>query len=217
MAFNFEAVDEPELARCLHDDELSAVQQKIIAGALKLQDAQRRGLRAIFFDIDGVLHPTGIAFEDEAGGIFCDPPDQRFIWAGILAELLEPHPDVVLVCHSTWRHRLDLWSLRAILPTELAERLIGVTDLYVGREESIHAFVAQHGIPQDGYVIIDDERGAFAVDTQQLVHVNGHTGISTLKAKAAIAAALAQLRAPEGGWIEQAADFLNRVRDSSKE
>jgi hypothetical protein len=83
--------------------------------------------------------------------------------------------------------------LRAILPSELAERLIGVTDLYVGGEESIQAYVAQHGIAPDAYVIIDDERGAFAAGTPQLVHVSSRTGIATPRARAAIAAALEKL------------------------
>jgi len=196
LAFNFEATDEVELAGSALDEKVSDHQQTVIAGALKLQEAGRHGLRAVFFDIDGVLHPTGIAYEDEAGGIYCDPEDQRFIWAAVLVELLEPHPDVVLVCHSTWRHRLSLRSLRAILPSELAERLIGVTDLYVGREESIQAYVAQHGIAADAYVIIDDERGAFPASMPQLVYVNSRTGISTPKARAAIAAALEKL----GDW-----------------
>ncbi|MBK4737322.1 HAD domain-containing protein [Noviherbaspirillum pedocola] len=194
LAFDFEATDESEITGSTLDEEASADQQKVIAGALKSEEATRCGLRALFFDIDGVLHPTGIAYEDEAGGIYCDPDDQRFIWAAILAELLEPHPDVVLVCHSTWRHRLGFRGLRAILPPELAERLIGVTDLYVGREESIQAYVAQHGIAADAYVIIDNERGAFTAGTSQLVHVNSSTGISTPKARAAIATALERLR-----------------------
>jgi hypothetical protein len=196
LAFNFEATDEFEITGSALDEKVSDDQQTGIAGALKLQETGRRGLRAVFFDIDGVLHPTGIAYEDEAGGIYCDPEDQRFIWAAVLVELLEPHPDVVLVCHSTWRHRLSLRSLRAILPSELAERLIGVTDLYVGSEESIQAYVAQHGIAADAYVIIDDERGAFSAGMPQLVHVNSRTGISTPKARAAIAAALEKL----GDW-----------------
>lgn len=193
LAFDFEATDEPERAGSALNEEVSGDQQNVIAGTLKLQEAGQRGLRILFFDIDGVLHPTGIAYEDEAGGIYCEPADQRFIWATVLAELLEPYPDVVLVCHSTWRHRLDLRGLRAILPTELAERVIGMTDLYVDREDSIQAYVAQHGIAADAYVIIDGERGAFSAGTSQLVHVESRTGISTPRAKVAIAAALEKL------------------------
>ncbi|MBV0881591.1 hypothetical protein KTQ42_20125 [Noviherbaspirillum sp. L7-7A] len=196
LAFNFEATDEIELAGSALDEKVSDYQQTVIASGLKLQEAGRRGLRAVFFGIDGVLHPTGIAYEDEAGGIYCDPEDQRFIWAAVLVELLEPHLDVVLVCHSTWRHRLSLRSLRAILPSKLAERLIGVTDPSVGREESIQAYVAQHDIAVDAYVIIDDERSAFPAGMPQLVHVNSRTGISTPKAKLAIASALEKL----GDW-----------------
>ena len=94
LAFNFEATDEFEPAGSALDAKVSDDQQTVIAGSLELQETGRRGLRAVFFDIDGVLHPTGIAYEDEAGGIYCDPEDQRFIWAAILAELLEPHPSL---------------------------------------------------------------------------------------------------------------------------
>lgn len=192
LAFNFEATDEFEFASSALDEKVSDDQQTVIASGLKLQEAERRGLRAVFFGINGVLHPTGIAYEDEAG-IYCDPEDQRVIWAAVLVELLEPHTDVVLVCHSTWRHRFSFRSLRAILPSELAERLVGVTDLDVGREESIQAYVVQHGIAADAYVIIDDERSAFPTGMPQLIHVNSRTGISTPRARSAIAAALEKL------------------------
>lgn len=175
--------------------------------------------RALFFDIDGVLHPTGIAFEDDAGGsIYCDPPEQRFMWATILEELLEPHPDVLLVCHSSWRHRFDLDALRAILPPRLAARLVGMTELYVGREQSILDYVEHHGIAPDAYMILDDEKNAFAAGAPQLVHVNSSSGVSAPKARAAIAAALDRLCAPTettDEWLKTAVQNLNRLPRSS--
>jgi hypothetical protein len=70
--------------------------------------------KVLFFDIDGVLHPLGISFENGDGVIYCDPPNLRFVWSPILIALLAPHPDVALVCHSTWR---SIYSLGVLAPT----------------------------------------------------------------------------------------------------
>lgn len=149
--------------------------------------------KILFFDIDGVLHPLGIAFENGDGAIYCDPPHLRFVWAPILMTLLAQRPDVFLVCHSTWRRNYTLPALGAMLPSDLAARLIGLTDPNLDRLPSIQAYVEDHRIAHDCYVIIDDDPAAFPVAPEQLVLVSSRTGISAEVAQAALRSALARL------------------------
>ena len=67
--------------------------------------------RVLFLDFDGVLHPTSDDFDGE------DQPiaTSLFGWLPLLASALEPHPDVAVVVHSTWRYNHDPDELQALL------------------------------------------------------------------------------------------------------
>ncbi|MFG6463720.1 HAD domain-containing protein [Roseateles sp. DXS20W] len=63
-------------------------------------------MRVLFIDIDGVFHPAGDGSQDTG---------PRFIWLPLLAEVLAPHPDVVIAVHSTWRYDHTLDELQELL------------------------------------------------------------------------------------------------------
>lgn len=66
----------------------------------------------IFVDIDGVFH---------------DGDTPPYCWAPSLWEVIAPH-DVALVVHSSWRHVKSLDSIRRAFPSEMRQRIVGVTE-----------------------------------------------------------------------------------------
>ena len=78
--------------------------------------------KILFYDIDGCLHPQGVATEIDCE-IYRGVGDGLFVWAPILAELIAPYPDLKLVCHSTWRNLYTIEQLVSKhLPLALASR-----------------------------------------------------------------------------------------------
>lgn len=108
-----------------------------------------------FIDIDGVFHRQGDSRYDNH--ISKVVGDGLFRWWPQLREVLDEHPDVEVVVHSSWRQiypSLD-W-LRPELPPDLAARVVAVTDVNVySRHESIEAYLRVH--PEvSAYVVLDD-------------------------------------------------------------
>lgn len=132
---------------------LAAPKRPLPTPARNLPPRRRRAAlaeqRVLFLDFDGVLHPT----------LAQDARDERietglFGWLPTLAKLLRPHPEVVIVVHSTWRYTHN--------DEELRELLEGISDRVVGstppgpRYESIQAWLSMHRSMTD-YRILDDE------------------------------------------------------------
>lgn len=78
--------------------------------------------RAIFVDVDGVLHPT----VDSAVAGTEAVSTTLFGWLPLLSRLVLPYSDVWLVVHSTWRYTHDIAELRELLGP-LGPRVVGVT------------------------------------------------------------------------------------------
>jgi hypothetical protein len=83
--------------------------------------------------------------------------------------------------------------LQAILPVDLARKVIGMTDADLSRHASIEAYVEDQAITTDHYVIVDDDAAAFPEAPPQLVLVPSRTGISSAAAQAALSTALSHL------------------------
>jgi hypothetical protein len=123
-------------------------------------------MQLISLDYDGVLHP---ARDDPLDG-------HRFICLPTLAELLEPHPDVLLAVHSTWRYTHKPQELGTLMGA-LGERLCGVAPRGP-REESLLWPLQLLGNPAQ-YLVLDDSEGEFAqIRPPTLVICDGATGIS---------------------------------------
>lgn len=80
-------------------------------------------------------------------------------------------------CHSHWRTFYTYGELLNELPSNLAQRTLGVTDPAIRRYEGIQLHAKQHGI--EHYVMGDDDLWAFPMKKPaNLTVVPSHTGIS---------------------------------------
>lgn len=114
-------------------------------------------MRVLFIDYDGVLHPLGL--ELMQGASLNGKPRAKaikvdfFCWVPLLAELLEGHPDVFLVVHSSWRESHTHAALGAYL-APLEERYLGAT-VDGDKLASIDTWLTAH--PEvTSYRILDD-------------------------------------------------------------
>lgn len=130
-------------------------------------------MRLIFLDFDGVLHPLD-----------ADLPDiNRFCWLPVLETLLEGHPDVHLVVHSTWRY--------AYTDAELRDLLGPLGPMFVGsaprapREQAVE-MVLQSNKQIQHHLVLDDDLREFSGTALNLLLLDPQHGLSDEKAQAAL-------------------------------
>ena len=80
----------------------------------------------LFVDYDGTLH-RGHAALDQNGDVLLDSGHPLFEFAPLLAEMLEPYPDVQIVLTTSWLDTLPLDQVVSYLPSALARRVVGTT------------------------------------------------------------------------------------------
>ena len=124
--------------------------------------------KTLFLDIDGVLHPN------------FSPPHQAFCLAPKLAEALAGS-NVQIIITSSWRFDRSLAEIHALLPTSLAERVVGTTgEPYEGmyqRWNEICESVQHHGILD--WRVLDDSKFEFpATGCPELIFVDGRRGLA---------------------------------------
>ena len=103
--------------------------------------------RIISLDFDGVLHPTAEGAQRVAV--------THFGWRAILERLLTPHPSIMLVVHSTWRHQYNLAELRLLLGDALGSRVVAAAPAGDDRWLSIQAWLSEQTKALD-LLILDD-------------------------------------------------------------
>lgn len=117
----------------------------------------------LYLDFDGVLHP-GEVYRIRGQIVLQCEGIGLFEWAPLLAEYLEPHPDVRIVLSTSWVRVLSFTGARARLPAALAERVIGATwhsamdqDWWRGlsRYEQISRHAQRHRIAR--WLAVDDD------------------------------------------------------------
>jgi hypothetical protein len=108
--------------------------------------------RVLSLDFDGVLHPTGEGAQRVAV--------THFGWLPHLQRLLGPHPEVMLLVHSTWRHQYDLEELRMLLGDALGPRVVAAAPAGDDRWLAIQAWVSEQAVTPD-LLIVDDAREEF--------------------------------------------------------
>jgi hypothetical protein len=103
--------------------------------------------RFLSLDFDGVLHPTAEGTERVAV--------THFGWLPHLARLLASHPEVMLLVHSTWRHKYNVEELRSLIGDVLGPRVVAAAPAGDDRWLAIQAWVAKQTKGCD-LLILDD-------------------------------------------------------------
>lgn len=87
--------------------------------------------RILFLGYNGCLHPDGVRHVNGEPVLHVDG-HALFEHADLLAELLEPYPDVQIVLTTTWARIYGLEGAKAFLPAALRNRVVGTTYEFAG-------------------------------------------------------------------------------------
>lgn len=122
-------------------------------------------MRLMFLDFDGVVHPadTGLRLAE------------RFCWLPILESLVEGHPDVYIVVHSTWRYEYTDQELRGLLGP-LGQRFVGSAPR-APREQAIETVLLANKLVR-AHIALDDDRREFSGTTVNLLPLDSQRGLS---------------------------------------
>lgn len=85
----------------------------------------QKNTHILFLDFDGVLHPDAVYLTRQGPTLKAE--GSLFMWAPILAQLLDNYPMVSLVLSTSWVRHLGHKRALGYLPRELQERVIGAT------------------------------------------------------------------------------------------
>ncbi|MDM0046798.1 HAD domain-containing protein [Variovorax dokdonensis] len=132
------------------------------------------GMRVVFLDFDGVLHPAGVP----AGSAL------PFEWISELAHLLAEHPHVGVVVHSSWRSVFSPDELREFLRPLGWRPLATVGD--GAKAIAIQNYLREHPEIED-FIILDDDAQEFPAKLgAHLVACASITGVSEQRVKHSI-------------------------------
>jgi hypothetical protein len=123
----------------------------------------------LYLDFDGVLHHENVRVSNRGGPYLQAPPRyQLFQHADMLAELLAPYPELLIVLSTSWAVRYGVATAASRLPEALQDRVIGGTFhskhmresefLELHRGQQVTADVARRQ-PRDWLALDDDEEG----------------------------------------------------------
>jgi hypothetical protein len=134
--------------------------------------------KVLLLDFDGVVH-RGDAYRTRHGIVSSDPSRIRlFEYAEVLAEALEPYPDVEIVLSTTWVKVLGFNRARDALPVRaLRDKVVGATyhtrfydaHLWYGipRGQQVLRYVSRHRLVK--WLALDDRRDGFETARDNLV------------------------------------------------
>lgn len=148
----------------------------------------------LFLDFDGMLHPDAVYFVHGRPELRAD--GELFMWAGVLAEVLDGYPGVRIVLSTSWARELRFNRTRDYLPAGLRSHVIGATwhsamsadtELHpLGREtcwdrvtryQQIRRYVDRARL--DNWIAVDDDADGWAdADRDRLVQTAPMLGLS---------------------------------------
>ena len=166
---------------------------KVLQGAGKL---------VLYLDFDGVLHHENVLWHPKKGPYLCAPSRYTlFQHAELLAELLEPFPDVQIVLSTAWVRSYGCANTAKRLPTALRKRVIGAT--FHSRMDESEFADTPRGLqvwrdvvrrnPQDWLALDDDHEDWPKWCLENYVQTHAHEGISDPPVLAKIRDKLANL------------------------
>ena len=130
-------------------------------------------MKLLFLDFDGVLHPS-------SSGV-----DNLFTKASLLSMTLY-EIDIPIVISSSWRFTHSLKELKEKLPSELSNKVIGITGEPVigkhSRYKEIVNYLSNHKDYKD-WRALDDSYWEFPSRCRELIRCNPNTGLGTKEIK----------------------------------
>jgi hypothetical protein len=135
----------------------------------------------LFLDFDGVLHPTLVEASPGQTEVICTG---LFGWLPHLVSVLQPHPEVGIVVHSTWRYTHDVDELRMLLDV-LGPRVVGTTPRGP-RYDSIQWWLNQNPRYSSHRILDDDAREFPDPLPPELVLCDPRTGVTAPGVQAAL-------------------------------
>jgi len=152
----------------------------------------QKNIRILFLDFDGVLHPDAVYMRRQ--GPTLNTEGTLFMWAPILADLLNEFPMVALVLSTSWVRHLGYKRALGYLPPELQDRVIGATwhssmaknwideNLWDGkaRYDQICRYAARSQL-QHWTALDDDAEGWSEGSAQHLIACAPDIGLSSAK------------------------------------
>jgi hypothetical protein len=134
-----------------------------------VETSRGRGKLVLYLDYDGVVHHENVRISNKSGPFLQAPERYKlFQHSGLLEELLEPYPDLLIVLSTSWAVRYGVAAAASRLPESLQARVIGgtfhsrhmrlseFTELHRGQQ--VVADVARRQ-PRDWLALDDDEEG----------------------------------------------------------
>jgi hypothetical protein len=144
------------------------------------------GALVLYLDFDGVLHHEDVRVKRTGPYVAAGRDYKLFQHAPLLAELLDPYPDVLIVLSTSWVRRYGCAKTAMHLPPALRERVIGATYHSHMREEDFVS--ASRGMQVWGDVVKRNPRDWLALDDEWMhwpkwclghyVRTHEHHGIS---------------------------------------
>lgn len=115
-------------------------------------------MKVIFVDIDGVLnnYATQTKYHNNYVPLYSDLDPKCM---SNFRTLLQIKSDYQILIHSAWREHTGSMQFKEIFAalgfSEIADRIIGITDSSMSKQDSIHDMIKLMGIKQ--FIIIDDD------------------------------------------------------------
>lgn len=139
----------------------------------------------LFLDFDGVLHPNE-AYTTPSGVVLRCDGHNLFEHSELLANLLEPHPNVQIILSTSWVWTIGFERTKEHLPVRLQSKIIGATwhseidELPIWdrltRYEQINICANSRGI-KDWIAVDDNDTGWPSNKRHCLVHTNEWGGL----------------------------------------
>jgi len=141
----------------------------------------------VYLDYDGVLHHENIRVSNKTGPFLLAPARYTlFQHAKLLAALLEPYPEVLVVLSTSWAVRYGVTAATKRLPASLQCRVVGATfhNRHMRKDEFLDTHRGRQVIadvqrrqPRD-WLALDDDMEGWGTHAHHHVLTHQYEGIS---------------------------------------
>lgn len=154
---------------------------------LAKKTSRGRDRLVLYLDFDGVLHHENVRIAHKGGPYIQAPERYRlFQHAELLATLLAPHPEVLIVLSTSWAVRYGVATSASRLPESLQDRIVGGT--FHSRHMRLNEFTELHRGQQvtadvarrqpRNWLALDDDTDGWGSNAAHHISTHMYEGIS---------------------------------------